>query len=82
MISVPLAQAKKQLSELVSRAARGDTVIVTRRGQPVAKLVACNPDAAQAQQAQVGHAFARLRELRRGVELPGDVKALARDGLD
>ncbi len=37
MISVPLAQAKNQLSELICRVERGETVAVTRRGKPVAQ---------------------------------------------
>ena len=40
MIHVPLAQAKNQLSELVGRVERGETVAVTRRGKPVARLEA------------------------------------------
>lgn len=45
--SIGLAEAKAQLSELAARAARGETVIITRRGKPVAQLVrsgaACKP---------------------------------------
>ena len=36
MINIPLAQAKNQLSELIGRVERGETVAVTRRGKPVA----------------------------------------------
>jgi prevent-host-death family protein len=38
--TVSIADAKAHLSELVSRAANGDTVCITRRGKPVAKLTA------------------------------------------
>ena len=38
MDSVSLADAKARLSELVSRAAEGETVQITRRGKPVAQL--------------------------------------------
>jgi prevent-host-death family protein len=38
MSSVNLAEAKAHLSELVERAAAGDTVCITRRGRPVAQL--------------------------------------------
>lgn len=45
--SIGLAEAKAQLSELAARAARGETVIITRRGKPVAQRVrsgaACKP---------------------------------------
>ena len=40
MGSVSIADAKAHLSELVERAARGETVQITRRGKPVAQIVA------------------------------------------
>lgn len=39
MSDVTLADAKAQLSELVERASRGETVRITRRGKPVARIV-------------------------------------------
>ncbi len=39
MGAVNLAEANAHLSELVSKAAGGEETIITRRGQPVAKLV-------------------------------------------
>lgn len=38
MGNVNLAEAKAHLSELVERAAAGDTVCIVRRGKPVAQL--------------------------------------------
>ncbi len=38
MDNITLAEAKARLSELVQRAASGDTVCITRRGKPVAQL--------------------------------------------
>jgi prevent-host-death family protein len=38
--TVNLAEAKARLSELVERAAAGDTVRITRRGKPVAQITA------------------------------------------
>ncbi len=38
MDSVSLAEAKARLSELVTRAAEGETVQITRRGRPVAQI--------------------------------------------
>ncbi|MFI4976217.1 MAG: type II toxin-antitoxin system Phd/YefM family antitoxin [Caulobacterales bacterium] len=38
MADVTLADAKARLSELVARAAQGDSVRITRRGKPVAQL--------------------------------------------
>jgi prevent-host-death family protein len=43
MRSVNLADAKARLSELVERAAAGDTVRITRRGKPVAQITAIKP---------------------------------------
>jgi len=40
MNTVSLTDAKAHLSELVSRAASGEAVCITRRGKPVAKLTA------------------------------------------
>ena len=38
MSAVTVAEAKAHLSELVERAAKGETVCVTRRGKPIAKI--------------------------------------------
>ena len=40
MGSVSIADAKAHLSELVERAAGGEAVRITRRGKPVAQIVA------------------------------------------
>jgi prevent-host-death family protein len=84
MITVPLAQAKNHLSELIDRVEHGETVAVTRRGKPVARLVVFAEDGADMQREQdqrVQDAFERLRSLRQGLVLDGDIKALAREGL-
>ncbi len=81
MISVPLAQAKNQLSELIGRVERGETVAVTRRGKPVAQLVVYASDDTSQQREKVQQAFERLRQLRCGSALEGEVKAIAREGL-
>ena len=39
MGAVNLADAKARLSELVSKAEAGEETIITRRGQPVARLI-------------------------------------------
>jgi prevent-host-death family protein len=39
MSDVSLAEAKARLSELVARAAEGETVAITRRGKRVARIV-------------------------------------------
>lgn len=40
MQSVPIYQAKSQLSELIRAAEQGDDVVLTRHGKPVVRLVA------------------------------------------
>lgn len=40
MNAISLAKAKAHLSELVDRAEAGDTIDITRRGVPVARLTA------------------------------------------
>lgn len=39
MTTVGIFEAKNRLSELVDRAARGEEIIITRRGKPVASLM-------------------------------------------
>ena len=43
MDGVNIAQAKAHLSELIERAEAGETVEITRRGKPVAKLGPIEP---------------------------------------
>lgn len=40
MDAIKLAEAKAHLSELVDRVEAGDTIDITRRGKPVARLTA------------------------------------------
>ena len=43
MMTVNVHQAKTQLSRLLARVESGEDVMIARRGQPVARLVACKP---------------------------------------
>ncbi|HEV7428851.1 MAG TPA: type II toxin-antitoxin system prevent-host-death family antitoxin [Thermoanaerobaculia bacterium] len=40
MITVTITEAKRDLSRLIRRVEGGEEVIITRHGQPIAKLVA------------------------------------------
>lgn len=40
MRNVNLAEAKAQLSELVAKAAAGETICILRRGKPIAQITA------------------------------------------
>jgi prevent-host-death family protein len=83
MTSVSVAEAKNRLSELLVRVEAGEEISVTRRGRPVARLVAVDPvDDAHQRRTQVTDALQRLAVLRRGVRLGDDLKAVAREGLD
>ncbi|NGP53765.1 type II toxin-antitoxin system prevent-host-death family antitoxin [Thioalkalivibrio sp. XN8] len=42
--TVNLADAKARLSELVEQAESGETVVITRRGKPVARLTTATPE--------------------------------------
>ncbi len=57
--------AKTHLNSLLKKVARGETIQITRRGVPVAKLVPADP-----KEAQNPRDLARdIRELRKGVTL-------------
>jgi prevent-host-death family protein len=53
-------EAKNKLSELLDRAERGERVVITRRGKPVAELVPVAQTDLRRQQAQ--EAMHRIRE--------------------
>ena len=43
MVVVNVSHAKAQLSQLLARAEAGEEIVIARRGEPVARLVACKP---------------------------------------
>jgi prevent-host-death family protein len=55
-------EAKNTLGSLLDRVERGEEIVITRHGKPVARLV---PNIRQPTQDQVQAAFARLRERAR-----------------
>ena len=57
MDSVNIANAKARLSELIERVEAGETVTISRRGEPVAKIVGL-------EKPNVGFDFEALRKLR------------------
>jgi len=63
-------EAKNKLGTLLDRVERGEEIVITRHGRPVARLV---PNIAQPNQDQVQAAFDRLRERARRLarESPG-----------
>ena len=65
MKTVGAFDAKTHLNELLQRASKGETIQITRRGVPVAKLSPPDPS-----QKEDGHILAAsIRRLRRGAIL-------------
>jgi prevent-host-death family protein len=69
MKSVGAFDAKTHLNELLQRASKGETIRITRRGVPVAKLIP--PDDGEKQDAR--SLVEAIRQLRSGVTL-GKIK--------
>ena len=64
-------EAKTKLSELLDRVERGEEIIITRRGKPVARVVPVQGTTREERKAQAEEALKRLKELRKGVRLDG-----------
>ena len=67
MDTVGAFDAKTNFSALLERVERGEQIIITRRGKPVARLMPI----ATARKVKVSDAMAKLRELRKGATLGG-----------
>lgn len=63
-------EAKNKLGTLLDWVENGEEVLITRRGKPVAKLVAPQKKERDVEKAQ--QAVERIREMRKGVTL-GDI---------
>jgi prevent-host-death family protein len=53
--------AKTRFSELIDQAEKGEDIIITRRGKPVAKIVGFTPDAKGDDKAAIWTAIRRTR---------------------
>ena len=60
-MSVPLAEAKNKLSELVDRVSRGEEFVITRHNAEIARLVPVTRSRRQ----DVGDAIAKMRATRK-----------------
>ena len=67
MIEVGAFDAKTHLSSLLDKVARGEEILITKRGRPVARLV----PAVQAGEEGIETAIQELRALRSGLKLEG-----------
>ena len=70
MTTVGIFEAKNRLSELVERAARGEEIVITRRGEQVARLM---PPLVLDASGQARTLAARIRMSRAGRDLSGDI---------
>jgi prevent-host-death family protein len=61
MKHIQAAAAKSRFSELLDDVERGETIVITRHGKPIARIV---PDPARRQQ-QIDAAIAGIKELRK-----------------
>ena len=66
MTTVGIFEAKNRLSELVERAARGEEIVITRRGEHVARLM---PPQVQDEAGRARTLVARIRRSRTGQPL-------------
>jgi prevent-host-death family protein len=76
MTSVGSFEAKTHLPQLLDRVARGEKILITRHGRPVAMLVPAEPDG----QKDVRQVIRELKALRRGNVLGDDLSI--RDLID
>lgn len=77
MATIGVFAAKEQLSALLERAARGEEIVITKHGRPMARLVS-----AQAHDRERAVAAAqRIKELARSNRLDGlTIRALRDEG--
>lgn len=61
MREIQSSDAKAHLTQLLDEVERGETIIITRHGRPIARLV---PEA-QRRQEEIDKAIASLKELRK-----------------
>ena len=77
MLSVGAFEAKTHLSALLERVARGEEIVITRHGKPIARLV----PAAGIDREKVAKAIAEIKELAKGNRLDGlSVRELRDEG--
>ena len=73
-------EAKTKLSELLDRVERGEEIIITRRGKPVARIV---PHERRRDREEIIKAIEDIRRLRREVSLGGlDWRELRDEGRE
>lgn len=67
MKTIGAFEAKTHLAELLPKVSEGETILITRRGVPVAKLVTANYPEKQ----DLKEVVRNLRDIRKGARLKG-----------
>jgi len=67
MLTVGAFEAKTQLSALLEKVERGEEIVITRRGKPIARLVPVQPF----DDTRIAEAIAGIRRLSKGQTLGG-----------
>jgi prevent-host-death family protein len=78
-VEIPISEAKAHLADLVRRAEAGDEVVLTRHGQPVARIAPVRTKAATPHQRKA--LLDRLRASWTGEPTPGPDAAQSQDFL-
>lgn len=85
MREVPIYEAKTRLSELIAAVESGERVLITRRGVPVAQLVAAaDRDKGQRQEyrKRIADVFAQLKRYRANASLDVPLREAIDEGRD
>ncbi len=85
MKEVAVYEAKTRLSELLAEVERGEQVTITRRGQPIARLVGVADTtraAAVGQRESVAATLGAMKRNRKGVVLEGRIGELIAEARD
>ena len=83
MKHVGMFEAKTNLSALVEEVEKGGSVVITRHGKPVAKLVRATPELTPEQIAQRREAWKNIRELANKLKInatPEEIKEWINEG--
>jgi len=83
MKHVGIFDAKTNLSALVEEVEKGGSVVITRHGKPVAKLVPAQPELTKEEIARRRKAIETLRKIAREINVkatPEEIKAWINEG--
>lgn len=66
-------EAKTKLSELLDLVEKGEEVVITRHGKPIAKLVKPEIESDEERKVRARQAVQRIKELRETIKPLGDI---------